>query len=59
MTQYSDFLAMPLTDIYNAITMTCQWPSEWKIEYVTVRNSEKECVGRFYGLKEYLMYSVS
>ena len=27
---------MPLTDIYNAINLTCQWLSVWKIEYVTV-----------------------
>ena len=36
MTKYCDFLAMPLTNIYNAITTTSTWPSAWKVEYVTV-----------------------
>ena len=29
------FLAVPLTDIYNCITTTSTWPSDWKTEYVT------------------------
>ena len=29
------FIASPLADIYNTITRTARWPSEWKIEYVT------------------------
>ena len=35
-TQFADFLAPPLTDIYNCITVTRTWPTCWKKEYVTV-----------------------
>ena len=35
-TQFSDFLAIPLADIYNCITTTKQWPTCWKKEYVTI-----------------------
>ena len=36
MTSYSDFFAIPLTDIYNTITATQTWPAVWKQEFVTV-----------------------
>ena len=36
MTKYSDFLAIPLTDIFNTIVATKVWPAIWKEEYVTV-----------------------
>ena len=36
MTLFSDFLAIPLTDIYNTISRTKIWPRIWKEEYVTV-----------------------
>ena len=29
------YLAMPLTDIYNCITVSAKWPRKWKVEYVT------------------------
>ena len=29
------FLAMPLTDIYNCISISSRWPMSWKVEYVT------------------------
>ena len=35
-TQFADLLAIPLTEIYNCITRTAEWPTSWKIEYVTV-----------------------
>ena len=35
-TKFSDFLAIPLTDLYNTITRTKSWPTIWKEEYVTV-----------------------
>ena len=35
-TQFSDFFAIPLVDIYNAITRTGVWPTQWKKEFVTV-----------------------
>ena len=35
-TKYSDFFAMPLTDIYNEIASSGVWPEAWKTEYVTV-----------------------
>ena len=35
-TQFSDFLAIPLTDIYNKITSSRIWPACWKNEYVTI-----------------------
>ena len=35
-TEFSDILAEPLTDIYNQISTTLQWPAVWKIELVTV-----------------------
>ena len=35
-TAMSDILALPLTDIYNTITTTLQWPDVWKLEIVTV-----------------------
>ena len=36
LTLFSDFLAIPLTDIYNQITVSKVWPVSWKTEYVTV-----------------------
>ena len=46
-TQFADFLAVPLTNIYNCITVTRQWPACWKIEYVTVipKKSTPESLG--------------
>ena len=32
---YGDFLAIPLSNIYNEITVTRVWPRIWKEEYVT------------------------
>ena len=34
--KYSDFIALPLTYIYNLIRETCRWPKLWKEEQVTV-----------------------
>ena len=34
-TKHCDQLAAPLTNIYNAISTTGSWPSEWKTEFVT------------------------
>ena len=35
-TQFSDFFAIPLMDIYNEMTVGGCWPTCWKREYVTV-----------------------
>ena len=35
-TKFSDFLAIPLTMIYNAISSSFHWPTVWKQEFVTV-----------------------
>ena len=35
-TKFSDFFAIPLTDIYNEIAQSGSWPDIWKTEYVTV-----------------------
>ena len=35
-TQFADFLAIPLTDIYNKITESREWPRCWKKEFVTI-----------------------
>ena len=35
-TQFADFLAIPLADIYNSITASKEWPVCWKKEFVTV-----------------------
>ena len=35
-TQFADFLAIPLTSIYNCITDTRRWSKCWKNEFVTV-----------------------
>ena len=35
-TQFSDFFAIPLTNIYNAILSSYVWPVCWKREFVTV-----------------------
>ena len=35
-TQFADFLAIPLTNIYNKITESRRWPRCWKNEFVTV-----------------------
>ena len=35
-TQFSDFLAIPLTNIYNSITESKEWPRCWKKEFVTI-----------------------
>ena len=34
-TRCADFLALPLTDIYNEVAATTIWPSSWKREYVS------------------------
>ena len=34
--KYATLLAIPLTDIYNAITSAHVWPTIWKQEFVTV-----------------------
>ena len=36
MTKYADFLAIPLTSIYNEITFSKVWPVCWKLEFVMV-----------------------
>ena len=36
MTKFSDFVAIPLTEIYNEITRSYIWPKCWKKEFVTV-----------------------
>ena len=36
LTKFCDFFAMPLTDIYNEIASSLQWPASWKAEYVTI-----------------------
>ena len=36
MTRFSDFFALPLTNIYNEISSTFIWPRCWKKEFVTV-----------------------
>ena len=43
MTRFSDFLAVPLTRIYNTITSSV-WPVIWKEEYVTVIPKKKNPV---------------
>ena len=35
-TRFADFIAIPLTDIYNCITVSRNWPVCWKREYVTI-----------------------
>ena len=35
-TIFADFLAIPLTEVYNCITRTKVWPRQWKKEFVTV-----------------------
>ena len=35
-TQFADSLAIPLTNIYNCITESKEWPKCWKTEFVTV-----------------------
>ena len=35
-TELADFFAIPLTSIYNEISITKVWPAIWKEEYVTV-----------------------
>ena len=35
-TKYADFLAIPLTSIYNSISTSYKWPTVWKEESVTV-----------------------
>ena len=34
-TKYADFLAIPLTAIYNDISTTAIWPEIWKNELIT------------------------
>jgi hypothetical protein len=36
MTKYADFIAVPLTSIFNEILSSNVWPVVWKREYVTV-----------------------
>ena len=35
-TKFSDFFAIPLTDIFNEVAQSGVWPNLWKTEYVTV-----------------------
>ena len=35
-TEFSDIIAEPLTEIYNEISESLLWPDVWKIELVTV-----------------------
>ena len=35
-TKFADFLAIPLTSIYNEVAETLVWPDTWKVEYVTI-----------------------
>ena len=35
-TKFADFIALPLTNIYNEISRTYIWPTCWKKEFVTV-----------------------
>ena len=35
-TKFADFIAIPLTSIFNEVRVTGVWPYEWKKEYVTV-----------------------
>ena len=35
-TKFSDFLAIPLCNIYNEVISTHVWPVKWKVEYVTI-----------------------
>ena len=39
--KYADFLAIPLTSIYNEISSTAVWPKIWKEEDVTVIPKKK------------------
>ena len=36
LTESANILAQPLSDIYNRITETFEWPAIWKVEIVTV-----------------------
>ena len=47
MAQFSDFLAIPLTAIYNDILQTYIWPTCWKREFVTVipKKQNPEAIG--------------
>ena len=47
MTHFSDFFSIPLTSIYNKITVTKQWPACWKEEFVTIilkKAAQKVCL---------------
>ena len=46
MTECSDFMAIPLTFIYNEILTTFVWPTRWKEEFVTVipKKSSPTCI---------------
>ena len=33
---YSQELAVPVTNVFNQITIDKKWPSKWKTEYVTI-----------------------
>ena len=35
-TKFANFLAIPLTSIFNEIVRTSLWPLNWKVEYVTI-----------------------
>ena len=45
MSHYGDFLAVPLCDIFNAITEMGIWPVVWKQEFVTII-PKKRCLSR-------------
>ena len=36
MGKFGDFLAIPLSNIYNEITVTRVWPKVWKEEYLSL-----------------------
>lgn len=52
-------LAVPLTDLYNAMTVTKEWPATWKSEHVTVipKNSHPETVNDARNISCTLLFS--
>ena len=59
MTQFADFLALPLTDIYNKITESRKWPKCWKKEFITIipKKSNPEDLGDLRNISSTLLAS--
>ena len=59
LTKFSDFFAVPLSDIYSKVAASGVWPETWKTEYVTIipKTSSPESFGNLRNISCTLLVS--